>query len=100
MNPWPLTLRPSHFRIAARVLLAGIEHGTPNAHDRGCALRSIKLSAATTRGWVEFYGARALFTAMYRPRGVKPDARWWPEGDTDARVIALLLAEQIAKDMN
>ena len=29
MNTWPLALRPSLFRHAARVLLTGIEHGTP-----------------------------------------------------------------------
>lgn len=99
MNAWPLQLNPRLFRQAVHTLLVGIEQGTPVGRDRGCALRSIKLPSMSTRGWVEFHTARAFFTALYRPRGIKPDAPWWPEGDTDARVIALLLAEQIAKDI-
>ena len=99
MSTWPLSIRPSQFREAAQQLLVGLESGTAVPADRGCALRSITLRQATTRGWVEFYAARALFTALYRPAGIQPTQHWWPEGDTDARVIALLLAEQIAKDI-
>lgn len=100
MKTWPPSFRSGLFRRAARQLVAWQASGRVERRYRGCAFRAITARSMSTAGWVEVYAAKAFFCFLFRPANVKPNKPWWPKGDQDARVIALLLAELMAAEMN
>jgi hypothetical protein len=100
MTTWPPPLRPRRFRVAARQLLAWSASGKVERGYRGCALQAITVPGHRSSDLAEGYAAKAFFTQLFRPSNIKIGQPWWPKRDVDARVIALLIAEQLARDIN
>lgn len=98
MKTWPPPLRPKRFRVAARQLLSWAASGKVERDFRGCALRAIIVPGHRSCDLAECYIAKAFFTELFRPANLQIGKPWWPKRDIDARVIALLLAEQFARD--
>lgn len=92
-------LNPALFRDAAHQLVKGLKSPKIKPINRGCPLLAIRVLDRSTHGWVEFHFARAFFTAYFRPDNARRGKPWWPVGEIDAPVIALLLAELLAREI-
>lgn len=91
MKTWPPRLNAGVFIKACRTLLED-----PEQYEY-CPLRAILVDQPSRDNFIEMYVARAFFVYLFRPRGVKAGAHWWPK-EIDAPIIALCLAAELAKE--